>query len=376
MNKHRVYFSLILVSGVLIATFIYNKWQDKNAFNNVNLIESERKISHQEIKNTESNSSSIVDKVKINDAEYKDTTEESVLKQAKPFSELSAQWSPENLAPYMEGTDIDGALNVDAFGNLIIDENVLYFIEYFYSTIGEATVEQIQTHLIGVITDLLPEPARAQGIKLVDNYIKYRRMEGELNTRLSQQQQDMIQQGPGGTKDYAVIENVLTERSILREEVLGKEVATAFWKNDEAYDFYTLKRFKIIDSNLSLAEKNRQLSELGNEAPEDYINANEKTEQLLLLKNIDMDTVQLSELSSIVGEPAAKRLKASARAKREFQGVYDIYFIKRSDITNSDISEDEKKVLVSKLRKSYFPNEYDYRKAELYDENPGMYRGD
>jgi len=77
-------------------------------------------------------------------------------------------------------TDVDGVLRVDAAGNLVLDEEVRRFFDYFLTATGEEAPAVIRARIEAALAARLPARAAAQGRDLLDRYLAYRDAAREL----------------------------------------------------------------------------------------------------------------------------------------------------------------------------------------------------
>lgn len=86
-------------------------------------------------------------------------------------------------------TDVDGVLGVDEAGNLILDEEVRRFFDYFLAATGEEAPVVIRGRIESTLDARLPARAAAQGRDLLGRYLAYREAarqlgaDGDLETR-------------------------------------------------------------------------------------------------------------------------------------------------------------------------------------------------
>src|SRR6218665_2651509 len=90
----------------------------------------------------------------------------------------------EQLPNSLQGTEVDGELEVDAGGHLKITNGVRRVFDYFLSTIGEEPLETILARIKAYIRHKLPPMAAGEAEQLLDKYIAYKR--GLENVRQAQ----------------------------------------------------------------------------------------------------------------------------------------------------------------------------------------------
>ena len=88
--------------------------------------------------------------------------------------ETAPEVPPGALPASLRGTEVDGALPVDANGNLVVGPAVRRFFDYFLSAAGEESEAALQTRLGAEIRARLDGAAAAQALDLLDRYMEYR----------------------------------------------------------------------------------------------------------------------------------------------------------------------------------------------------------
>ncbi|AXS83411.1 lipase secretion chaperone [Marinobacter sp. Arc7-DN-1] len=147
---------------------------------------------------------------------------------------------PEPFAPSLAGTDIDGALQADANGQLVINLRVRDFFDYFLSTVGEVSPETAIRQIEQMARTHLPEPASGQALALLDQYLAYKQASlAVMQTRL-----DPRRQGDAGYQ-LAALGDAMAQLKRLRQSTFDAEVHQAFFGLEEAYSEYTLATLAI-----------------------------------------------------------------------------------------------------------------------------------
>ena len=91
----------------------------------------------------------------------------------------------------LAGTDVDGGLAVDAAGDLVLDEDVRRFLDYFLSATGEEPDAVIRARIAAAIDARLPARAARQAHELAERYVGCRdraralSADGDLAARLA-----------------------------------------------------------------------------------------------------------------------------------------------------------------------------------------------
>jgi lipase chaperone LimK len=141
----------------------------------------------------------------------------------------------------LRGTEVDGAVSFDANGHVLLDPALRRLFDYHLSLIGERDPAQIRQllkdHLLG-----RHGPARAESVlTYFDRYADYlqRLAEAKIGESIDPKER-------------------LVKVSALRRRMLGDEMASAFFAEEEALAALTLMRMAIAADNTLTAEQKSQ----------------------------------------------------------------------------------------------------------------------
>ncbi len=272
----------------------------------------------------------------------------------------------EALPKSLQGTEVDGELDVDAAGHLKITRGVRNLFDYFFSAMGEETLPVIVARIKAYIHHKnLPALAEADALRVLDSYVAYKQALSQLPEQPS----------PGAHPDVAVLQQRLTAIRDLRRQYLAPDVVTAFFGEDEAYDQFSLARMSILqDKSLSSATKASELAQAMAQLPEDLrqrMQADSQYESLLSLTQewqqkggSPQELRQIRE--NLVGSAAADRLEALDQQRQVFNNKLDQYLQQRQAIlSNPNLSADERQGEVEQLRTTSFSAEEQARVKAL-----------
>lgn len=161
------------------------------------------------------------------------------------------------LPPSFRGTQVDGGLSVDRFGNLVVREETRRLFDYFLSALGEerltASVARLRRH----IADALEDPAESQALGLLERYLTYKLELHDLERGLPRQ------------ADLAAVRHRHGQVQALRARLFSVDEHQAFFGFEEAYDGFTLQRLAIVhDDTLSDQQKALAIDGLRNSLPD------------------------------------------------------------------------------------------------------------
>lgn len=158
----------------------------------------------------------------------------------------------EPFAPSLAGTDIDGALQADKNGQLIINLQVRDFFDYFLSAVGEVSPEVAISQIQQMAESHLPSPAADQALALLDQYLAYKQAAlTVMQTRL-----DPARRGDPAYQ-LSALGDALTQLKKLRQATFDAHVHNAFFGQEEAYSEYTLATL-AIQQRQDLSDQGKQ----------------------------------------------------------------------------------------------------------------------
>ncbi len=125
----------------------------------------------------------------------------------------------------LAGTSPDGAVNIDAHGNVLIDQDLHRLFDYCLTAVGELSPEQIRHQLLTTASDFLSLSQLEQLRDHFDNYLEY--LQAADHMALSSLPSD----------DLATQLEAIKK---LRRDYLGSAMADAFFAEEEAYAGYAM----------------------------------------------------------------------------------------------------------------------------------------
>ncbi len=259
----------------------------------------------------------------------------------------------ENMPKSLRDTEVDGALEVDAAGNLIISRSIRQTFDYFLSAIGEEDLTTIIARIRAHIRSKLPAKAAAQAEKILDSYLAYREALGH------------VAQAPGEPgQNMAAIRQQKEQVQALRSQYLSREVSDAFFGDEDAYDRYTMARIEVMqDKTLSATEKAKRTAALLNDLPpqlKESVETLNKYQELTTFTD-DWKTRggKPEELRAIreqiVGPEATERLEALDQERAVWDGRMNDYLAQREAILkNQSLSEQDRQKQVNDIKQKNF----------------------
>lgn len=271
----------------------------------------------------------------------------------------------QSAAPSLQGTQVDGMLEVDRRGNLLISEQLRHLFDYFYTTVGEISFEQASANIRQYLASQLAQPALGQALALLDGYIEYKTALVELE------------------QAFPVIADIDGLRSRadavqrLRADIFSAEAHRAFFAAEEIFNDFSLERLAIMhDDNITAADKGALIEDLRQSLPEDIQDLlvpqihELLTEQTESLKASGADATRIRELRlSLVGLEATGRLESLDAQRQQWQQRVDEFSAERQSIvTHPGLAEADRQRAIEELAVQHFaPNER-LRLAAFLDE--------
>lgn len=252
------------------------------------------------------------------------------------------------------GTRIDGRLQQDAAGNLIIDGDVRRLFDYFLSAIGAEPLTHSVQRLRQYIDAQLPEPAQTQAQtqaqNLLDQYLDYKR---EL----------LALDSAARPHSLPALRERLAAVQALRARIFSQTAHQAFFANEEAYDRFTLERLAIqLEPGFDTNAKGAALDRLHAALPAELQDAlvpqlqTQLRQQTAALQASGGDAAQLRQLrQQLVGNAATERLEALDRQRQAWQQRLAEFEQEKSRIERSQgLGEADKQAAIERLAEQRF----------------------
>ena len=270
-----------------------------------------------------------------------------------PVRSLPAPPAP--LAASQRGTEVDGSLEVDPSGNLVITEQLRHLFDYFYTTVGEVSFEEASDAIRLHLRAHLQQPALGQALDLLEDYIEYKTALVELE------------------QAFPVVADIQSLRSRndavqrLRARLFSAEAHQAFFAAQEVFDNFTLERLAILhDENIPGADKAAMIEDLREAMPEEMQDLlvpqihQVLTEQTQALQAAGAHAGEIRELRmSLVGPEATGRLESlDAQRQRWQQRVADFTSERQAILDQPGLAEMDRRRAIEELATQRFaPNE-------------------
>lgn len=269
------------------------------------------------------------------------------------------------LAPSLQGTEIDCPLQVDKEGQLVLTIGIRNCFDYFFSSLGEKTEQQLIADIKQYLQVTLPLTASAYASKLLDQYVAY---------KYALQKQQPAQQAKSITADsYQQIINTMQD---VQRQFFNRAEIEAFFGNEQIFNQYNIDQMKInADKDLSAEQKAAKLSALIDQLPESIaagIRPSMQVQQLERLtdeiKKKGGSAAELRKMrENLVGAAAADRLENLDKEDSSWQTQVDGYLVQRDQIKNSGLDDVSKQQAMAALRERTFSTNEERLRAQTFE---------
>ena len=165
---------------------------------------------------------------------------------ATPLSTAAA------FAPSLQGTRPDGAVRVAPDDSVVVDEQLIGLFDYYLSTVGEKSPDQVRAQIERELDRTLRPPAAAAAKRVLARYFAYKQALGALEAR----------QGLAGM-DAASLQRRLAALATLRARFFSRQEIAAVFGREDAANQEALARLRIReDVSLTPQQKQARLAAL------------------------------------------------------------------------------------------------------------------
>ncbi|MEW6078469.1 MAG: lipase secretion chaperone [Thermodesulfobacteriota bacterium] len=261
------------------------------------------------------------------------------------------------ISPSQHDTEIDGRLQEDRNGNLIVDIGFRDLFDYFFSALGEKTPEQIAASMEQYIDGTLSPRAAGQARALLKMFMAYNR---DLAEHASADNTDVYNLHGRALVDH--LKGYHTYLADARRRHFGQEFSDVFFQNEEKYQAYNIARLELSLTDLPAEEKKRQVEELRSRLPEmqqeiirnhEQVNEFLKKEKAWRKEGVSDDERYERRLADY-GYDAAERMAALDQSNRVWQSRLNEFFAEVDRIDAADEPDADKKELIEEIKVSAF----------------------
>lgn len=270
------------------------------------------------------------------------------------FSELDKPFSKST-----EGTEIAGRLTLDDNGDLIIDDQLKAYFDYFLSAVGQVTPEDAIRRLHLLFTKNLPEQAAQQAMATLEGYLAFKEASFDLMA------QPIDRERASSDAEYRVqrLEYGLNTLKTLRREHMEADAADAFFKEDESFADYTLANQKIaLDDSLTIAERRELRAQARTVLPEEMAEIAQRQEEQAFkqqgLQELIKEQADVKEIAQYAYEnftpEEAEGLVEHYEQQAQMKAQYNVYRDQVSQLQKQGLSEADFNQAKDNLANQYF----------------------
>lgn len=261
------------------------------------------------------------------------------------------------ISPSQHDTEIDGRLQEDKKGNLIMDIGFRDLFDYFFSALGEKTPEQIAASMEQYIDGTLSPKAAEQARALLKKFMSYNRDLAEYGASDDTNIYDLHGQA---LVDYLKAYHAYLADARMRH--FGQEYSDVFFESEENYQAYNIARLELSLAELPGEEKQRQIEELRSQLPEmqqeiirnhEHVSASINKEKAWQEESLSDDELYDRRLADY-GYDAAQRMAALDERNRVWHSRLSDFFEEVDQIRATDLPEADKKELIEEIKVSVF----------------------
>lgn len=260
----------------------------------------------------------------------------------------------------LTGANVNWNVAADAKGKLILSADLAALFEFFLSAHTEEGLATALGRIEEYLRSQLPEAAAAEALNILRGYLAYK--QGLTRFEPSTDRAGNAQDAQMAT--VADVKAAMERRSAARRQHLGAEVADAFFKDDEAYDSYTVLRLQAqANTGLSAADKEAAILAAEQLLPPDKrarVQQERKEAELnqriatLQAQGGNADAIRALR-TELYGAQEAQRLAAADQEQAAWAARLQSYRSAKDGIQNqAGLSPDAKALSVEALEQSRF----------------------
>lgn len=263
----------------------------------------------------------------------------------------------------LTGANVNWNIGANANGKLNLSADLAALFEFFLSAHTEEGLATSLGRIEEYLRSQLPEAAAAEALQILRGYLAYK--QGLTRFEPSTDRASNAQDAQMAT--LADVKAAMARRSAARRQHLGAEVADVFFKNDEAYDTYTILRLEA-NANTALSAADKEAAIVAAEQllpPDKRARAQQERKEAELNKRIAALQAQGGNADAIralrtelYGAQEAQRLAVVDQEQAAWAARLQNYRNAKDGIQNQvGLSPDAKALALEELEKSRFSPE-------------------
>lgn len=283
------------------------------------------------------------------------------------YSQTSANQNKEipQLAASLQGTEIDCPIQVDKQGKLILTVGIRSCFDYFFSSLGEKSENELISNIRQYLTSNLPDEAAKYAIYLLNQYVAY-------NHALK----NLTPESNFSATDYNAYQRLVNQINGFQQKYFKPEEIKALFGNERNLNQFNIDQMRIYtDKSLSTEQKASQISQLIDKLPESlgpsvktamqFQELQQLTQEIKAKGGTSEDIRTMRE--NLLGTEAAQRLKKVDQEEALWGQQVNSYLNARDQILQTGMSNETKQQSVQELRKKYFGTNEEQLRAQAYE---------
>jgi lipase chaperone LimK len=269
------------------------------------------------------------------------------------------------LANSLQGTEIDCPIQVDSNGKLILTVGIRSCFDYFFSTLGEKTEDELMADIRQYLNNSLPETASTYASYLLNQYVAYMRA-----------LRDLKPSGNFKSDDIEALQKITDQMSKVQQQFFTAAEIKAFFGNEKNLNQFKLDQLKIhANKNLTSEQKATEIAKLIDQLPPTLGDGVRVSMQFAELQQLTQEIKQkggsAQELRDIrenlLGADAADRLEKVDQEEADWQKQVNTYLSARDQILKSEANEASKQQAINGLRANTFSSKEDLLRAQSFE---------
>lgn len=269
------------------------------------------------------------------------------------------------LSASLKGTEIDCPIQVDKQGELILTVGIRSCFDYFFSSLGEKSENELVSNIRQYLTENLPVEAAKYATYLLDQYVAY-------NHALK----NLTPENNFAANDFNAYQRLVNQINSFQQKFFKPEEINALFGNERNLNQFNIDQMRIYaDKSLSTQQKASQISELIEKLP---ANIEEGVKTAMQFQELQQLTQEIKEKGgtsedmrnmreNLLGTEAAKRLEKVDQEEAVWGKQVNSYLNERDQILKTGMSNEVKQQSVDELRKKYFSTNEELLRAEAYE---------
>ncbi|MBS64595.1 MAG: hypothetical protein CMN27_16815 [Salinisphaera sp.] len=283
-------------------------------------------------------------------------------------SAVSASLPVDDVLPSHEGTAVDGGVTLDNEGDLVVTRDLRRLFDYFLTGIGRASLPDIRTRLARHLVALgLPTSAQGEVLAVYDRYMAYRQRVADM--------------GRTPQADAQTLADTLARREALRQEILGIEIADAFFADDNVMARYLVQKRTLMHTpDLTEHQREQRLAFLEETLPASIQADRERTRlparahgEIARMRAQGASDAEIrARREALLGPQAAQRLEQVDAQRAQWQQRVADYTAERARILGNDgLAPADRERALEALRQTHF-NDAERRRIQSLEHIQAM----